>query len=47
MTSVGQIIGIVVAKSKPLAQRAARAVKVTYNNLPSVLTIEVCIKQVN
>ena len=42
MTSIGQIIGIVVAKSKPLAQRAARAVKVTYTNLPSVLTIEVC-----
>ena len=43
VTSIGQIIGIVVAKSKPLAQRTARDVKVTYTNLPSVLTIEVCI----
>ena len=38
---MGQIIGIVVAKSKSIAQRAARSVKVTYNKLHAVLTIEV------
>ena len=37
----GQIIGMVLAKSQPLAQRAAKAVKVTYDDLPSVITIEV------
>lgn len=41
VTSVGQIIGIVVAKSKPLAQRASEAVKVTYSHLPAILTTEV------
>ena len=38
---MGQIIGIVVAKNKSIAQRAARSVKVTYNKLHAVLTIEV------
>ena len=38
---IGQIIGVIVAKSQPLAQRAAKAVKVTYEDLPSVITIEV------
>ena len=37
----GQIIGVVLAKSQPLAQRAAKAVKVIYEDLPSVITIEV------
>ena len=39
--SFGQIIGIVLARNKPLAQRAAKTVKVTYNDFPSVITIEV------
>ena len=38
---IGQIIGVVVAESQPLAQRAAKAVKVTYKDLPSIITIEV------
>ena len=38
---IGQIIGVIVAESQPLAQRAAKAVKVTYENLPSIITIEV------
>ena len=38
---MGQIIGIVVARNKSLAQRAARSVKVTYTKLHAVLTIEV------
>ena len=37
----GQIIGIVLASSQPLAQRATRAVRVTYHDLPSIITIEV------
>lgn len=43
VTSVGQIIGIVVAKTRELAQRAAKLVKVTYKALPAILTIEVFI----
>ena len=40
--SFGQIIGIVLATNKPLAQRAAKAVRVTYEDIqPSVITIEV------
>ena len=40
--SFGQIIGLVLATDKPLAQRAARAVRVTYEDIrPSVITIEV------
>ena len=38
---IGQIIGMIVAKGQPLAQRAAKLVKVTYEDLPSVITIEV------
>ena len=38
---IGQVIGIIVAESQPLAQRAAKAVKVTYEDLPSIITIEV------
>ena len=37
----GQIIGLILARTKPLAQRAARAVKVTYEDMPSIITIEV------
>ena len=38
---MGQIIGIVVAEDRLTAQRAAKSVKVTYNELPTVFTIEV------
>ena len=41
VTSAGQIIGIVVATTQPLAQRAAKAVRVTYQDLPSIITIKV------
>ena len=41
VTSVGQIIGIVVAKTKEIAQRGAKAVKIVYEKLPTILTIEV------
>ena len=40
---IGQVIGVIVAESQPLAQRAAKAVRVTYEDLPSVITIEVSI----
>ena len=40
--SFGQIIGIVLAPTQPLAQRAAKAVRVTYEDIhPSIITIEV------
>ena len=38
---IGQIIGIIVVESQPLAKQAAKAVKVTYKDLSSVITIEV------
>ena len=38
---LGQIIGMIVAEGQPLAQRAAKLVKVMYEDLPSVITIEV------
>ena len=41
VTSVGQIIGVVLANTQPLAQQAAKKVKVHYTDLPAVLTIEV------
>lgn len=41
VTHFGQIIGMVLAENKMLAQRAAKLVKVTYDDLPSVITIEV------
>lgn len=41
VTAVGQVIGIVVAEDKLAAQRGARSVKVTYSQLPAILTIEV------
>lgn len=40
VTCHGQIIGAVVAKTKLQAQRAARKVKVEYEDLPIILTIE-------
>ena len=41
MTCVGQIIGAVLAETQSQAQRAAKMVKVTYEELPRILTIEV------
>ena len=41
VTSVGQIIGIVVAKNKDIAKRGAKLVKVNYTKLPTIITIEV------
>ena len=37
----GQLIGLVLASDKMLAQRAARRVRVSYQELPSILTIQV------
>ena len=38
----GQIIGVILAKNQALAQRAAKAVKVTYKDIePAIITIEV------
>ena len=41
VTSMGQVIGIVLAGDRATAQRAARKVKVTYEDLPAIITIEV------
>ena len=41
VTHFGQIVGVVLAESQPLAQRAAQTVSITYDDLPSVITIEV------
>jgi hypothetical protein len=35
-----QVIGVVVAETEPLARRAAKAVKVTYEDLPAIISIE-------
>lgn len=37
----GQTIGAILAETQPQAQRAAKAVKITYEDLPKILTIEV------
>ena len=42
VTSVGQIIALVLARDQPSAQRGVRSVVVTYTDLPAVITIEVC-----
>ena len=41
MTCVGHIIGAVVTDTPEHAQRAAQAVKITYEDLPAIITIEV------
>ncbi|CAK5275238.1 unnamed protein product [Mycena citricolor] len=43
--SHGQPIGMIVAQSKILAQKAARAVKIEYEDLPRILTIEEALEQ--
>ncbi|EDO33869.1 predicted protein [Nematostella vectensis] len=40
VTSTGQAIGAVVAETQAQAQRAAKAVKIEYEDLPRILTIE-------
>ena len=42
MYSVGQIHGAIVATSPEIARRAAKMVKVEYEDLPAIITIEVC-----
>jgi hypothetical protein len=37
---LAQVIGVVVAETEPLARRAAKAVKVMYEDLPAVISIE-------
>ncbi|OWK10790.1 XDH [Cervus elaphus hippelaphus] len=44
VTCVGHIIGAVVADTPEHAQRAAHGVKVTYEDLPAIITIEDAIK---
>ncbi|KAK3741268.1 hypothetical protein QZH41_002954 [Actinostola sp. cb2023] len=44
VTSTGQVIGAILAETQAQAQRAAKAVKVEYVDLPSVITIEDAIK---
>ncbi|BGP22254.1 xanthine dehydrogenase/oxidase [Rhodotorula toruloides] len=44
VTCHGQIIGAIVAKTKLEAQRAARKVKIEYEDLPIVLTIEEAVR---
>lgn len=41
VTCAGQIIGAIAAETKAQAQRAAKMVKITYEDLPIILTIEV------
>ncbi|KAJ7896095.1 Molybdopterin-binding domain of aldehyde dehydrogenase-domain-containing protein [Mycena olivaceomarginata] len=41
----GQPIGMIVAQTKILAQKAARAVRVEYEDLPRILTLEEAIEQ--
>ena len=41
VTCVGQVIGVIVAETQAQAQRAAKMVKITYEELPRILTIEV------
>ena len=41
MTCQGQVIGAILADTKSQAQRAAKAVKVTYEELEPIVTISV------
>ncbi|XP_022094633.1 xanthine dehydrogenase/oxidase-like [Acanthaster planci] len=45
VTCVGQVIGVVVADNKDIAQRAARLVEVRYDELPAIITIEDAIER--
>ncbi|XP_031555377.1 xanthine dehydrogenase/oxidase-like [Actinia tenebrosa] len=44
VTSTGQVIGAIVAETQAQAQRAAKAVKIEYEDLPRILTIEEAIE---
>ncbi|XP_004627432.1 xanthine dehydrogenase/oxidase [Octodon degus] len=44
VTCIGHIIGAVVTDTREHAQRAAQAVKITYEDLPAIITIEDAIK---
>ena len=41
MTCIGQLVGLVIAKTRPHAQRAAHLVKIEYKDLPAIITVEV------
>ena len=41
MTCAGQVIGGIVAETQAQAQKAAQLVRVTYEDLPRIITIEV------
>ena len=41
MTCAGQVIGAIAAETKVQAQRAAKMVKIVYEDLPRILTTEV------
>ena len=41
VTFIGQVIGMILAEDRMIARRAAKLVKVSYTDLPSVITIEV------
>jgi xanthine dehydrogenase/oxidase len=41
----GQPIGMIVAQTKILAQKAARAVRVEYEDLPRIMTVEEAVEQ--
>eukprot|EP01080_Neovahlkampfia_damariscottae_P005713 gene5713-9533_t len=45
VTSIGQIIGLVVAESEAQAKFASKKVKVKYEELPAILSIDEAIKQ--
>ena len=47
VTCAGQVIGGIVAETQAQAQRAAKMVKVTYEELPRIITIEVNLKKVH
>uniref|UniRef100_A0A383W3H7 xanthine dehydrogenase n=1 Tax=Tetradesmus obliquus TaxID=3088 RepID=A0A383W3H7_TETOB len=40
VTCVGQVIGVVVAETEPAARRGAKAVKVDYEDLPALISID-------
>ena len=40
----GQLIGLVIAVDPLIARRAAKTIKVSYDNLPAIVTIEEAIK---
>ena len=41
VTHIGQVIGMVLAENRMIARRAAKLVKVSYTDLPSIITIKV------